>query len=495
MTELREPDPMRPLPRLPELEEAGDLLRRRVLSPVELTQACLERIERWNPVVNAFITVTAEQALIEAREAEHEIAAGHWRGPLHGVPLALKDLIDTRGVRTTAASAVFQDRIPDEDAEVVRRLKQAGAVLLGKLNLHEFAYGGTCVPSQFGAVRNPWNTERIAGGSSGGSGAAVAAEMCLGALGTDTAASIRHPAAYCGITGLKATYGRVSTRGVVPLSWSLDHVGPLCRSARGAALLLEAIAGYDALDPASSAQPVEHWSQTIDQPVARLRLGCVRHPYFDGLDPGIGEAVEAAMAVLNDLTLGLRETELPYNNLLMTIASAEAYAFHRSNFTAMPDRYQPMTRERLALSAGISAADYLAAHRELLALRMRASEWFREVDLVVTPTTALAPIAIAEGHLDPPLPANGTPIEFRNTHMFDVLGLPAISIPCGFTPAGMPVGLQIAGPPFAESRVLALARAYQQATDWHRCRPGLATRALPRTQAKARRDADDGLAR
>ena len=461
---------------LPELEDAGELLRSGALSPGELTQACLQRIERLNPVVNAYITVTAEQALAQARQAEHEIAAGNWRGPLHGVPLALKDLIDTQGVRTTAASALFQDRVPDDDAEVVRRLKQAGAVLLGKLNLHEFAYGGTCVPSHFGAVRNPWNPDRIAGGSSGGSGVAVAAGLCLGALGTDTAASIRHPAAYCGITGLKATYGRVSTRGVVPLSWSLDHVGPLCRSARGTAVLLEALAGYDPLDPASARESVEPWSRMLEQPVAELRLGCVRHPYFDDLDPGIGEAVATAMTVLAELTSGIRDAALPYNNLLMTIASAEAYAYHRSTFTATPEHYQPMTRERLALAAGIPAADYIAAQRELLELRLRADDWFRDVDLLITPTTALAPIPIAEGHLDPPLPANGTPIEFRNTHMFDVLGLPAISVPCGFTPDGMPVGLQIAGPRFAESRVLALAHAYQQVTDWHRRRPALASR-------------------
>jgi aspartyl-tRNA(Asn)/glutamyl-tRNA(Gln) amidotransferase subunit A len=224
------------------LVEAMALLRRKAVSPVELAQACIARIERLNPALNAFITVTAEQALQQAREAEAQIQRGQWRGPLHGMPLALKDLIDTAGIRTTAASAVFKDRIPTEDAEVVRRLKAAGAVLLGKLNMHEFAYGGTSVPSYYGAVHNPWNLGRIAGGSSGGSGAAVAAGLCFGALGSDTAASVRHPAAYCGVVGLKPTYGRVSTRGVIPLSWSLDHIGPLCRSAADAALLLEAIA-------------------------------------------------------------------------------------------------------------------------------------------------------------------------------------------------------------------------------------------------------------
>ena len=449
------------------LAEAMALLRRKAVSPVELTQACVARIERLNPVLNAFITVTAEQALQQAQEAEAEIQRGQWRGPLHGMPLALKDLIDTAGIRTTAASAVFKDRIPAEDAEVARRLKVAGAVLLGKLNMHEFAYGGTSVPSYFGAVHNPWNPGRIAGGSSGGSAAAVAAGLCFGALGTDTAASVRHPAAYCGVVGLKPTYGRVSTRGVIPLSWSLDHVGPLCRSAVDAALLLETIAGYDPLEPTSVDQPVERYSSTMRARTAPLRIGIVRQPYFAELDPDIEAAVNAAIQVLTRITAGVRDVELPYTNVLLTIASAEAYAFHRPYFTRTPELYQAMTRQRLAQAASISAADYVNARREMERLRWQTDDAFAAVDLLVTPTTAIAPISIESGYLDPPLPPDGTPREFRNTHMFDVLGLPAISVPCGFTRDGMPIGLQIAGPRFGESRVLALAHAYQQITDWH----------------------------
>jgi aspartyl-tRNA(Asn)/glutamyl-tRNA(Gln) amidotransferase subunit A len=449
------------------LAQALALLRRKAVSPVELTQACIARIERLNPALNAFITVTAEQALQQARETEAEIQRGHWRGPLHGIPLALKDLIDTAGIRTTAASAVFKDRIPTEDAEVVRRLKAAGAVLLGKLNMHEFAYGGTSVPSHFGAVHNPWNPDRIAGGSSGGSAAAVAAGLCFGALGTDTAASVRHPAAYCGVVGLKPTYGRVSTRGVIPLSWSLDHVGPLCRSAADAALLLESIAGFDPLEPTSADQPAELYSSTIHARTTPLRIGVVRRPYFEELDPDIEAAVHAAIQVLARITAGVRDVELPYSNALLVIASAEAYAFHRPWFTRTPDLYQAMTRQRLEQAASISAPDYVSARREMERLRWQADSAFSNVDLLVTPTTAIAPISIASGNLDPPLPPDGTPREFRNTHMFDVLGLPAISVPCGFTGDGMPIGLQIAGPRFGESRVLALAHAYQQVTDWH----------------------------
>ena len=461
--------PSQPPPELTQLTlvDAMAMLRHKAVSPVELARAFLARIERLNPALNAFITVTAEQALQQARQAETEIQHGHWRGPLHGIPLALKDLIDTAGIRTTAASAIFKDRIPSEDAEVVRRLKAAGAVLLGKLNMHEFAYGGTSVPSYYGAVHNPWNLGRIAGGSSGGSAAAVAAGLCIGALGSDTAASVRHPAAYCGVVGLKPTYGRVSTRGVVPLSWSLDHIGPLCRSAADAALLLETIAGYDPLKPSSVERPTDRYASAIGAGTAALRIGLVRRPYFDRLDPDIAAALTASIKDLAGITAEVRDVELPYANLLLTIASAEAYAFHRPYFTQTPQLYQAMTRQRLEQAAGVSAADYVNARREMERLRWNADNAFSSVDLLVTPTTAIAPITIEAGYLDPPLPSDGTPIEFRNTHMFDVLGLPAISIPCGFTHDGMPIGLQITGPRFGESRVLTLAHAYQQITDWH----------------------------
>jgi aspartyl-tRNA(Asn)/glutamyl-tRNA(Gln) amidotransferase subunit A len=456
------------------LAEASELLRRKALSPVELAQAFISRIEKLNPALNAFITVTADQALQQAREAEREIQLGAWRGALHGMPLALKDLIDTAGIRTTAASAVFKDRTPNEDAEVVRRLKAAGAVLLGKLNMHEFAFGGTSVPSYYGAVHNPWNLARIAGGSSGGSAAAVAAGLCIGALGSDTAASIRHPAAYCGVVGLKATYGRVSTRGSVPLSWSLDHLGPICRSALDAALLLDTIAGYDPQEPSSVDWPTDGYASAIETPTTPLRIGIVRRPYFENLDPDIEAAVNSAIKQLGTITAGVQDVELPYANLLLTIASAEAYAFHKPYFSETPQLYQPMTRHRLERAAGISAGDYINARREMERLRRQADSAFASVDLLVTPTTAITPISIEAGYLDPPLPPDGTPVEFRNTHMFDVLGLPAISVPCGFTHDGMPIGLQIAGPKFGESRVLALAHAYQQVTDWHTRSPPMA---------------------
>jgi len=293
------------------LAGAADRVHKRAISPVELVRACLQRIEQLNPRLNAYITVTAEAALAQARDLEADMKRGRWRGPLHGIPIALKDNIDTAGVRTTAASELFKDRIPSADAEVVRRLKSAGAIVLGKTNLHEFAYGGTSSISYFGPVHNPWALDRIPGGSSGGSAAATAAGLCFASLGTDTAASVRAPASFCGIVGFKPTYGRVSNRGVVPLSWTLDHVGPLCRTVEDAAMVLTAIAGYDAADPTSADKPVPAYRRAIHAPVSSLRLGVPRTPFFDTLDAEIAKAVEGALEILGKLTVSIREMMLP----------------------------------------------------------------------------------------------------------------------------------------------------------------------------------------
>src|SRR5688572_5026636 len=292
------------------LSNASELVRARRVSPVELTNACLARIERINPLLNAFITVTAPQALAEARAAEAEIAKGKRRGALHGIPIALKDLVDTAGVRTTAASAIFADRVPTEDAEVVRRLKTAGAIFLGKLNMHEFAYGDTSAQSHFGSVRNPWNRDLVSGGSSGGSAAAVAAGLCYGALGSDTGGSIRQPAAYCGIAGLKPSYGLVSTRGVVLLSLSLYHIIPMCRRVVDTAILLQPMAGYDALDTNSLAGPVPDYVKAMRRRVSTLRLGIPRAVFYENLDPEIEQAINAAVQVLRGLTSATRDVEL-----------------------------------------------------------------------------------------------------------------------------------------------------------------------------------------
>lgn len=465
--QLQKPDDLTGL----SLSDASELVRLGRVSPVELTRACLARVERLNPTLNAFITVTAEQALSDAKAAETEIARGRRRGPVHGIPIGLKDLFDTAGVRTTAGSAVFANRVPSEDAVVVRRLKAAGAVIVGKLNMHEFAYGDTSAQSHYGPVRNPWKREHVAGGSSGGSAAAVCAGLCYGALGSDTGGSIRQPAAYCGIVGLKPTYGLVSTRGVVPLSWSLDHVGPMCRTVADAALLLQPIAGYDPLDTNSIDAIVPDYLQALRQQVAPLRLGLPRAVFYETLDPDIEYAIAEALQVLRRLTASMRDIELPSYRTL-PVVGAEAYAFHAPYFTKTPELYQPMTRRRLELGSTVPASAYIEGRRELDRLRRAVNAVFSTVDLLITPTAAIPPILIQEAVDNPPIPpAGGVALSLRNTQPFDIYGLPSISIPCGFSRSGLPIGLSISGPRLGEPAVLALAQAYEQATEWHRRRP------------------------
>ncbi len=451
------------------LKQASDLVRRKSASPVDLTQACLKRIERYNPALNAFITVAKDQALATARAMEAEQRQGKWRGPLHGIPIALKDNIDTAGIRTTAASGVFKDRVPSEDAEVVRRLKDAGAVILGKLNLHEFAYGGTSDVSYFGAVHNPWALDHISGGSSGGSAAATAADLCYGSLGTDTGGSVRIPSSYCGVVGFKPTYGRVSLRGVIPLSWTLDHVGPICRTVEDAALMLAAIAGYDPLDPASVNVPVPDYTRAFNVDTSKLRLGLPRSPFYENLDPEVAKAVETAISVLSKLTKGARDAALPPTfGLMLTITGAEAYAYHAKMIVESPGKYQPITRDRMIqLGANMKAPVYAAALRQTNLLRREITKTFSNVDLLITPTMPHPAESLAHS-------SDFDKVGLQNTSPFDVFGLPTISVPCGFTKAGLPIGLQISGAPFAESTVLALAHAYERETEWHKRHPKLA---------------------
>ena len=443
------------------LVEASERLRGGTVSPVDLTRACLARIERWNPVLNAFITLTRDAALVRAREAETEIGQGRWRGPLHGVPIALKDNIDTAGVRTTAASALYADRVPDEDAEVVTRLKAAGAVLLGKLNMHEFAYGGTSLTSHFGPVHNPWKPDHIAGGSSGGSGAAVAAGLCYGALGTDTGGSIRLPASFCGIVGLKGTYGRVSIRGVLPLAWSLDHVGPMTRTVADAAAMLQAIAGYDPQDPTSVEHPVPDYAQALRQSSGDIRVGIPRE-YATALDPEVESAFLAAMAVVKGLTASIRDVSFPSSTEdRTTIRAAEAYTYHADSVEKAPDRYDPETLARIRTGGTVTVPDYIEARRRMDQVRRGVPAVFQEVDVLVMPTIPILPTAIAET-----APDDGP--RLTNIAPFNVNGLPALSIPCGFSKGGLPIGLQLVGPPWGEPRLLAVAHAYEEATAWHK---------------------------
>jgi aspartyl-tRNA(Asn)/glutamyl-tRNA(Gln) amidotransferase subunit A len=450
--------------------ELAPLLRRKEISPVEVTRTHLARIEKLNSALNAFITISAESALSQAQTAESEIMRGQWRGPLHGITIALKDLIDTAGIPTTAASARFQDRIPTEDAEIVRRLKEAGAVIVGKNNLHEFAYGGSSMLSFYGEVHNPWDLNRIAGGSSGGSAASVSAGLCCGAIGTDTAGSIREPAALCGCVGLKPTYGRISSRGVIPLSWSLDHVGPFAATVADTAFVLQAIAGYDSSDITSSNVSAADYSGALRENSKLLRVGVPRATFYEELDPEIGTAVEQALAVIKTLVAEIKEVTLdvPTDR---TVQMVEAYAYHAESAGETPELYQPETLRRIQTGAGISAADYVRGRRGLDADRRRIAEMFTNIDVLVTPTTPIPAPAIAELKANPDELRPAELKLLRNTRPFNVWGLPAISVPCGFTGGGLPIGLQIVGPHWREDVVLRLGHAFEQATEWHRRRP------------------------
>ncbi|HTS28112.1 MAG TPA: amidase [Bryobacteraceae bacterium] len=459
------------------LQEASSRIRARKVSPVELTEACLARIQTYNPKINAWITVMRESALAQAKALEKEQAAGHFRGPLHGIPIGLKDNIDTAGVRTTAGSRTLAGNIPAEDAEVVTRLKAAGGVLIGKCNMHIFAAGATSAVSYFGPVRNPWNLELIAGGSSGGSAAAVAMENCYAALGTDTGGSIRTPSAMCGVVGFKPTYGRVSIRGIVPLTWSLDHCGPIARTVADAAMVLQAIAGYDRLDLQSIDYPVPDYWSGIGAPVSQFRIG-IPAPFYDALDEDVAHALEDATALLNKMTRGSKEVEIP--SVLGTGAGSEGGVYREALGSGF-------VRSEIAAAEGGGggaggrggggggggfsgrAVDYIREWRALRLLRRTVNdEIFRkqDVDLLITPTIRELPWSI-EDELGRAANARARNPKPGNTRSLDDYGLPTITVPCGLSKSGLPVGLQISGPNLGEIQVLALAYAYEQATDWH----------------------------
>jgi aspartyl-tRNA(Asn)/glutamyl-tRNA(Gln) amidotransferase subunit A len=454
------------------LKEASDLIRKKKVSPVELTEACLDRIKTFNPLLDAWITVMREQALACAKVLEKEQAAGKFRSPLHGIPIGLKDNIDIAGTRTTAGSKTLAGNVPAEDAFVTRRLLDAGAVIVGKCNMHIFAQGATSAVSYYGPVRNPWNLEMIAGGSSGGSAAAVAMSNCYAALGTDTGGSIRTPSAMCGVTGFKATYGRVSIRGIVPLTWSLDHCGPIARSAEDAGMVLQQIAGFDKLDLQCLDYPVPDYTKAFGASVSQLRLG-LPPMFFDGLDDDVAKAVEEAVATLNKLTKGSKEIEMP--SVLGTGANSEGTVYREALGSSFVGEAAP---------AGVGgggggssrAVDYIKEWRALRLLRRTVDDDVfqkQNIDLVLTPTIRHLPWTIEEELTRAANPTQTRHPEPGNTRSIDDYGLPTIAIPCGLSSSGLPVSLQISGPNLQESNVIALAYAYQQATDWHKKRPPL----------------------
>jgi aspartyl-tRNA(Asn)/glutamyl-tRNA(Gln) amidotransferase subunit A len=453
------------------IAELAPRLAAREISPVEVTDAALARIEQLEPKLNAYITVTAESARHAARASEAAILAGHYHGPLHGIPVAIKDLYATRGVATTFGSPLYADWVPDFDAAAVEQLKRAGAVLLGKTNLHELAYGSTSANAHYGAVHNPWRLDHHPGGSSGGSSAAVAAGVAYAAMGSDTGASIRQPAACTGIVGIKPTFGRLSKFGALPLAWSQDHAGPLTRTVGDAALVLQALAGHDPRDPSSVARPVPDFSAGIGDGIAGLRIGVARAFFFDDCAPGVVDAIEAALGVLEELGALIEEVALPDMDAAYTVGTVtiavEGAAVHAADLRERPELFSDELRAAFELGSFYSGVDYVQAQRVRRQVMQATERAMAGFDAVVMPTSPVPATAIESS---PPEHAMLRP---RNTMPFNVLGLPGISVPCGFTGDGLPVGLQIIGKAFDEAGVLRIAHAYEQATEWHRRRPPL----------------------
>ena len=449
------------------IRELGARYRKRELSPVEVTRALLARIEKLDPALHAFVTLTPDRALADARAAEDALRRGDER-PLLGIPVGHKDIYLTKGIRTTGGSALFADWVPDSDSTVGRRWQDAGTVLLGKLITHEFAFGLQFPGHRFQPARNPWNLEHIPGGSSSGSGAALAAGLLHGATGSDTGGSIRGPAAFCGITGLKPTYGRVSRAGVMTLSWTLDHTGPMARTVEDCAYLLQAIAGHDAADPASSTRPVDDYVGALDGNVRGLRIGVPRNYFFEDADTDNVQAFEDALGTLRKLGADVRDLQIPAFNLsrsFMLIMLSEAFAYHEQDLRLHPELYGEMLRERLLTGALVTGPEYVQAQRVRMQICADVAEVMKTVDVLATPTTPKTAPTFKTMY-DPEL-------AFPRTNMppFNLTGQPTLALPCGLSASGLPLSLQLSGRAFEEATVLRLGHAYQRATDWHTRRP------------------------
>ena len=444
------------------LTEAAAALAKRTISSEELTKLCLARIDKLDRPLNAFITVDADSALAQARECDRLRKSGRVASRLHGVPIALKDNIDTAGVRTTAAAKVFEHRIPAEDAEITRRLKAAGVVFLGKLNLDEMAFAGTGTTGCFGPAHNPWNLDRITGGSSAGSAAAVSAGLCFGSVGSDDGGSVRIPGAHCGVVGFKTSYGRVSTRGVVPSAYSMDTIGPITRTVEDAAVLLQVLAGYDPLDAITLDQPVPDYSQDLRLPIGRLRVGVPRQYFFEQLHPDVSSAVEEAIRHLQGKVREVRDVTLPRLHIAENgDYDVELYHYQKPFFDKSPELYHPRSQRLLNGLKKVETLAYVETLKRIRECRRDILRVFEQVDVLVLPTMREPAPSIAgtvdETHHRPP----------SNTAAFNHFGTPALTLPCGFSADGLPIGLQIAGAAYHEPIVLQVAYAYQQSTDWH----------------------------
>jgi len=451
------------------IAEVGLLLRSGRATSMELTELMLSRIEALDPQVNAFITVTTDLALAQAHAADQELSVGNDRGPLHGIPVAVKDLFATAGIRTTGGSSLHKDWIPDHDSTPVHKLHDAGAVLLGKTNLHELAYGVTSINPWFGAVHNPWALDHDPGGSSGGSAAAVAAGLAYAALGTDTGCSVRQPAHCCGVVGHKPTFGLVSKAGVLDLVWSLDHVGPITRSVDDAAIVLDAIAGHDPADPYSVLVDLPATHRPAARPIADIRIGVVRRRFFDG-HSNVISVVEAAIEHFGSCGATVVALDLPDIDEAadhLDFVSAEAGVLHEHDLSERPEAYSDEVRGKLQRDQSVTASDYISAQHFRRGFTHRVEQLFDHCDVLVAPTATIAAA-----------PINIRPSDYghhagKNTSIFDYTGHPSISVPCGFTPGGLPVGLMLTGPLFGDRAVLEVASAFEQITRWHLHHPSI----------------------
>jgi len=456
--------------------ELSRLIRRREVSPVEVVKAHLARVEALEPALNSFITLLPEQAMEEARVAEHEIGSGQYRGPLHGIPMGLKDLFYVKGVRNTSGSKIFDHFIPDYDSTLALKLREAGAILLGKLNLHQFAYGPTGENPDYGNMHNPWDRERIPGGSSGGSASATASGQCTLAMGTDTGGSIRIPSALCGLVGLKPTYGRLSRYGMTVLSWSQDHPGPMARTVEDCVLVMNAVAGYDPRDPSSANMSIPDFTQSLTENIKGLRVGVPKEPFEDPVDSEVEHFVRSAIELLSKLGATIYEMSWPMYHeskaIASTILMAEATAYHSQLMKRQGSRLDPKVRLRLEAGLLISAVDYLQAQRARRLFYQQSCDLFKKVDLLAGPTVPITACNIGtEGVQIGNTLLGVIPLLTQHTRPYNLNGFPAITVPCGFSRNGLPVGFQLAGKPFDEATVLRGAFAYEQATEWHHRRP------------------------
>ena len=449
-----------------DIQGLSRLIESKELSPIEITKGILGRIEQLDPVLNAFITVMADEALESAQKAEQEIAKGEWKGPLHGVPIALKDLVSTAGTLTTMGSEIYKDNVPDQDATIVHKLRQSGAIIIGKTNTHQFAYGPTGDVSFFGPVKNPYDLTKITGGSSSGSAAAVATALSYGAIGSDTGGSVRIPASACGIVGMKPTFGRVSKHGVYPLGYTLDHIGPMTRTIRDNAIMLTALSGFDEHDPYSVKQENEDFTRLLGKSIKGMTIGIPTTFYYEHIQPDVKHALDQAMDLFKQLGAEIRPVHIDLSEIpwaqLMTIRS-EAYAIHEEHMKSQSDKLHPEVRERLVASESAKGYDYVKAQQIRLQVMGHFNRALNEVDVLLAPTLPIVPTAIGQREVD---------IEGYKEHVYQALlrltgptnstGLPSLSVPAGFSSEGLPIGLQLIGRRFDEAAIYQVGYAFEQ---------------------------------